>query len=288
MGRGKFRFNVGRLLRSTAMIALAAGIFAPLSKQGSLAQTPNQSTFPSPEAASQALFKAVSSENDQDVMRILGGGKELLSSDDAEMDKHDREQFAQKFKEMHRLARQSDGTDLLYIGAENWPFPVPLASRAGKWYFDSEKGLLEIRFRRIGENEATAIETCRALIRTARANSTASQSDDPVLQYARNFVGSQKADHSGNVEDSSHVKTPFYGYYFRMIVGSNQGKTANGATQREAVFLAYPAEYRSSGVMTFATGPNGAVYESDLGPDTVKIAEQMTEWVRTSNWKTAN
>jgi Protein of unknown function (DUF2950) len=287
MSSVKFRFSVRRLLRSAAIIALAAGILALLSKHESFGQTQTQSTFPSPEAASQALFKAVSSENDQEMMRILGGGKELLSSDDAEMDKLDREQFAQKFKEMHRLARQSDGTDLLYVGAENWPFPVPIASRAGKWYFDSEKGLLEIRFRRIGENEATAIATCRALVRTARTNKTTSQSDDPVLQYARNLVGSLKADHTADAAGSSHGNSPFYGYYFRIIVGPNEVNSATGPTQREVVFIAYPAEYRSSGVLTFATGPNGAVYEADLGPDTVSIAEQMTEWARTSDWKAA-
>ena len=221
-------------------------------------------------------------------MRILGGGKELLSSDDDEMDKLDREQFAQKFKEMHRLVRQSDGTDLLYVGAENWPFPVPIASRAGKWYFDSEKGLLEIRFRRIGENEATAIATCRALVRTARTNKTTSQSDDPVLQYARNLVGSLKADHTADAAGSSHVEFTFLwillSHHCRVRIEVN---SATGPTQREVVFIAYPAEYRSSGVLTFATGPNGAVYEADLGPDTVSIAEQMTEWARTSDWKTA-
>jgi hypothetical protein len=96
-----------------------------------------------------------------------------------------------------------------------------------------------------------------------------------------------KADHNSSAEDAPHPSPPFYGYYFRVIVGPKELKTAAGANQREFVFLAYPAEYRSSGVLTFAAGPNGAVYEADLGAATEKTAEHMTEWTRTSDWRAA-
>ena len=85
------------------------------------------------------------------------GRKEVTSSSDDVEDKLEREQFSRKYQEMHRLVQEPDGSTLLYIGAENWPFPIPLVSKNGAWHFDSETGTQEIKFRRIGENEATAI-----------------------------------------------------------------------------------------------------------------------------------
>ncbi|MCU1252090.1 MAG: uncharacterized protein JWQ49_5119 [Edaphobacter sp.] len=106
---------------------------------------------------------AAESGNEQLLLNILAGDKELASLGDEAEDRIDREQFAQKYQQMHRLVREPDGTTRLYVGPENRPFPVPLVSRATVWYFDAETGAQEIRFRRLGENEHTAIETCRAL-----------------------------------------------------------------------------------------------------------------------------
>jgi hypothetical protein len=112
---------------ATATVGLAILI---ASCTRSFAQKAQQQTFPSPEAATNALFLAVQSANEQVVVRILGGNKELVSSGDEAEDKLDRRQFVQKYEQMQRLVRASDGTTLLYIGAENWPFPLPLVSRA--------------------------------------------------------------------------------------------------------------------------------------------------------------
>ena len=84
---------------------------------------------------------------------ILGAGKELVSSDDDVQDKSERERFTRKYQEMHRLVREPDATTVLYIGAENWPFPIPLVSTDGAWSFDAKAGMEEVLFRRIGENE---------------------------------------------------------------------------------------------------------------------------------------
>ncbi len=283
----KFRCYGRRLFGSAAVLVFAAGLLMVICKCDCLAQASAQKTFPSAEDASQALYDAVAGGNEQVVMQVLGGGKELLSSDDDELDKLDRERFAQKYQQMHRLVRASDGTELLYIGAENWPFPIPLASKEGLWYFDSEKGKAEIRFRRIGENEATALETCRDLIQLQKANPSATGSDDPVLQYARALLASRRENSGGDAASQSSAKTPFYGYYFRIIPAPVGTGTASAAAAHRFVSIAYPAEYRSSGVLTFVVSPGGAVYQADLGMDTAKIAEDMTGWKPAPSWRLA-
>jgi len=130
----------------------------------SLGQGRRQATYASPEEASKALNEAVQSDNEQAILQILGGRKELAFSD-APDDKAVRKLFAAKFKEMHRFVRQSDGKVVLYLGAENWPFPVPLVREKEKWFFDADAGTQEILFRWIGENESFAIEVCHALAR---------------------------------------------------------------------------------------------------------------------------
>src|SRR5207248_10205510 len=114
----------------------------------------------SPRAAAKALFEATQKQDEQALEAILGAGKEMTSSSDEMEDKLEREQFSRKYQEMHRLVREPDGSTVLYIGAENWPFPIPLVSKNSEWHFDSDRGKQEILFRRIGENEATAIQVC--------------------------------------------------------------------------------------------------------------------------------
>ena len=158
------KFTVSQRPRLATTVALVGMVLmvvslAPLS----FAQKSTQKTFASAEEASQALFLAVQSDDQPALMLILGGGKELVSSNDELEDKLERGRFAEKYQQMHRLVREPDGGTVLYVGAENWPFPVPLQFKDGAWYFDSDSGTQEILFRRLGENEATAIATCHAL-----------------------------------------------------------------------------------------------------------------------------
>src|ERR1700733_14301361 len=163
--------------------------------QSSLAQPLNQTTFGSPQEAYRALVAAIQKHDERAVREILGGGDELVSSDDATQDARDRERFVRKYQEMHRLVRDSAGVLALYVGAENWPFPIPLVARDGVWRFDSDAGANEIRFRRIGENEMTAIATCHALA-ASKMRSGADGSD------------------------------PLGGYYFRVLSKSGTGLVA--------------------------------------------------------------
>ena len=221
-----------------AVVVVAA--YAPASR----AQVDHK-TYPSAEEATEALYRAVQAGDEQGVSQILGGDRELFSLDDKSQDDLDRQRFLEKYREMHRLAREPDGT-ILYVGAENWPFPFPLIFKNGRWSFDTQSGAREILFRRIGANESFAIDVCRALTR--------SDEQDP-----KTFVGN---------------KVPFQGYYFRVLKG----------TGKRASFIAYPVEYRSSGVMTFVADQDGVVYERDLGPSTEKVASTMTRYKPESAW----
>jgi hypothetical protein len=286
-------------LRLTAAVAFGTILLVVSMGALSHAQKTTQKTFSSAEEASHALFVAVQSDNQAALMQILGGGKELVSSDDEIEDKVEREQFAQKYEEMHRLVREPDGATFLYVGAENWPFPVPLVLKAGAWYFDSDSGAKEVLFRQIGENEATAIETCHALVRaTARAIATSAETtnarsdagaeNEHVSQYAQTLVSTREAMASSEKESGA-----FHGYYFRILSGprkrraGTKDKGPSAGRRSGDVFIAYPADYRSSGVMTFIITPDDVVYEKDLGPNTATLARKMTASALTSRWRPA-
>jgi len=212
---------------------------------------------------------------------------------------------------MHRLVNEPNGTTTLYIGAENWPTPIPLISKNGVWYFDTPAGKEEILYRRVGQNEMSAIRVCQELV--AAQKEFFSKQDS---QYAQKFV-SDEGKHDGlywqgaGSESESPIgplvanagspggppKTgalPFHGYYFRIV--TRQGKHASGGASDYVVggkmtggfaFVAYPAEYRNSGVMTFIVAQDGVVYEKDLGPHTESAAKTIKAYDPDSSWKKA-
>ena len=189
---------------------------------------------------------------------------------------------------MHRLVREPDGSTVLYIGAENWPFPIPLVSKNGAWYFDSDTGKQEILLRRIGENEMTAIQVCNEFAMAEKPGQTQAAGDDPIGQYAQSLVN---ANAGNSARGTSDRESPFYGYYFRVVTANSvAGAKSNVSHSKKAgglVLVAYPAEYRSSGVMTFIVTQDGTVYEKDLGPNTAKVAPGVKERTPASSWHKA-
>ena len=180
---------------STVLVLLLVVGFAG----ASIAQeSPQPRTFSSPGEASDALFQAAEKQDEPALEAILGAGKEVTSSSDEVEDKLEREQFSQKYQEMHRLVREPDGSTVLYIGAENWPFPIPLVSKNGAWYFDSETGTQEILFRRIGENEAVAIQVCEEFALTKKDQDAKPASYDPITQFAQNLVSADATNANSN------------------------------------------------------------------------------------------
>ena len=259
-----------------AMVPLA--IVAMLATNGApsgMAQQPGQPTFKSTAEAIQTLFQAVQSGNEQTIANILGGPTDLTSSRDEVQDKVDRELFVQKYQEMHRLAPEADGSVNLYIGAENWPFPIPLVGKDGAWFFDADAGRNEVLFRRIGENELAAIATCHEFVAAekqyrAKPDTPNLEDSSPASLVAKAATGSTGGD-----------PVLLQGYYFRVV--PTRPKMPGGFA-----LIAYPAEYRSSGVMTFVVIEKGIVYEKDLGPNTSALASAMATFHKDGTWGTAD
>ena len=294
--------------RLVALALLATGCFLT----PSLAQQPGQKTFSSPEDASGALVAATQGNNEKAMLDILGpDGKQVVSSGDDAEDAQSRANFAEKYGEMHRLVKEPDGTTILYIGARNWPTPIPLMEKGGLWYFDTEAGKQEVLYRRIGRNELSAIRVCQELV-AAQKEFHSTHGD----QYASKIlsgpgqqnglywkaadgepqspIGPLVAAAEGNTKAQESAPTPYLGYYYRIV--TRQGKNGPGGSKSYMVngkliggfaFVAYPAEYRSSGVKTFTVGQDGVVYEKDLGPKTNVVAGTMKEYNPNSSWQEA-
>jgi hypothetical protein len=281
----------------------------------SMCQQPGQKTFSSAEDASQALFTAAQNNDEKTMIEILGpDGKQIVSSGDDAEDAESRANFVQKYQQMHRLAIEPDGTTTLYIGAENWPTPIPLMNKGNSWYFDTGAGEEEIVYRRVGRNEMSAIRISQELV-AAQKEYYAAQHNE----YCPNIV-SDEGQHNGlywkaaegepespvgplvalAVVNDSDTKgpnaapTPFRGYYFRVL--ARQGKNGPGGAKSYVVngkmtggfaFVAYPAEYRSSGVMTFIVNEDGVVYQKDLGKKTEALGKALKEYNPNSSWHKA-
>src|ERR1700677_4598733 len=298
-------------VREFAALAILLAACFPAS---SLAQQPGQKTFSSAEEASSSLIAAMQSRNEKALLEFLGpDGKQVISSGDEVEDLNHRAYFVQRYLEMHRLVNEPDGTTVLYIGARNWPTPIPLVHNANGWYFDTEAGKREILYRRIGRNEMSAIRICQGLAAAEHEYQDAQHS-----QYAQ-AIFSDEGQHNGLYwkvaagEPQSPIgplvanavaqgyapgrggaPTPYRGYYFHIL--TMQGKHAPGGVKQYIVdgkmtegfaFVAYPAEYRSSGVMTFIVGSDGAVFQRDLGKATDAISSSMKTYDPDSVWKKA-
>jgi hypothetical protein len=300
------KFSWANLFRIAAIAILLAACFPTLT----MAQQHGQKTFLSPEDASKALATAAQNNDTKAMLEILGpDGKQIVSSGDETEDARHRANFARKYQEMHRLVREPDGTTTLYIGAENWPTPIPLVSKGNSWYFDTEAGKKEILYRRIGRNEISAIRVCQELVAAEKEYYSANHNE-----YARKIV-SDEGRHNGLywkatgseplspigplvalavAVEHANAATPYRGYYYHIL--TRQGKDGAGGTKSYVVngkmtegfaFVAYPAKYRSSGVMTFIVAADGVVYQKDLGKKTDVLAKAMKEYNPDSSWQKA-
>jgi hypothetical protein len=270
--------NFSKRSRSAIVPFAILAMWATSGAYPGLAQQSAQPTFQSTAEASQTLFQAVQSGDEEAIAKILGGPSELTSSRDAGQDKLEREMFVEKYQQMHRLGRDADGTVTLYIGAENWPFPIPLVAKSGAWRFDPEAGAKEVTFRRIGDNEFTAIATCHEFVAAERRYRADPNNADPADLSPASLVAKAASGSKGATPVLLH------GYYFRVL---STPATGGQRTGRFAL-IAYPAEYRSSGVMTFIVTANDVVYEKDLGENTSAVASAMATFHKDATWRVAD
>jgi len=279
-----------------------------------LAQQPGQKTFSSAEEATSALVAAAQSNDERAMLDLLGpDGKQIVSSGDEAEDAKSRANFVQRYREMHRLVKEPDGTTTLYIGAKNWPTPIPLVQKGGSYYFDTDAGKKEILFRRIGRNEISAIRICQELVaaeneyhntlRGAYADKIISDDGQHNGLYWKRAAGEHQspigpllaaAVADGSSGASQRSPTPYRGYYFHVLrlqgknaPGGAKGYLVNGKMTEGFAFVGYPAEYRASGVMTFIVGSDGVVYEKDLGKATNVLAKALTKYDPDTTWHPA-
>ena len=283
-------------------------------------QQGNQRTFASPGDAALALYNGVKLNDTQALARILGpGAGTILHTGDDVADRALVTNFISHYDQMNRVVVEADGTATLYIGAQNWPTPIPIVkNNAGAWYFDTEAGKKEILYRRVGTNENDAIDVLHTLVDAQREYASEPRDNAKAKHYAMKFLsddGKQNglywkttdteppspigplivsAASEGYTATQGH-RTPFHGYYYRILTkqgpaakGGERDYLSNGQLTRGFAFVAYPAEYRNSGVMTFIVNQDGVVFEKDLGQDTEKLAGEMSEYNPDKTWAPAD
>jgi hypothetical protein len=290
--------------------ALAAVAFTGTAKS-------QQADYGSPQEAVDALVSALRAPGTGEIVKVLGPeGRTLASSGDAVADAAARERFLGAYDEGHEIRQTGEGPTILYIGQNDFPFPIPLVNTEGKWWFDTEEGAEEILDRRIGENELTAIQVMKAYVDAQREYAEADR-DGRGPQYARRLLSSDGrrdglywptaddepespfgplvAEARSEGYQRKQGRTPYHGYLFRVL--TEQGRDAPGGARPYIVrgrmiggfaLVAEPAEYGSSGVKTFVVSQDGVVYEKDLGPRTPHIVASMIDYNPDSTWSVAS
>ncbi len=298
--------------------AISAAVIVTLALCGlASAAAVKQKSFASAEEAVKAIVTAAKSDDNKELLAILGpAGKELISSGDAVADKQRRTQFLKAYDEKNRLTKKGDDVIVL-IGKDDWPFPIPVVKKGDSWVFDTEKGKEEILNRRIGENELNAIQVCLAIVDAQREYARKDRDKNGLLEYAQKFKsdpgkknglywesksGEEQSPLGPFVEQargqgyqgqqSSGKPPPYHGYQYRILKA--QGKNAPGGVYDYVVkgkmiggfaIVAYPAQYGNSGVMTFIVNHDGVVYQKDLGRNTEKVAQAMSKFDPDASWK---
>jgi hypothetical protein len=279
------------------------------------ASQPAQKSFATPKEASEALIQAAGNFDVEALKQILGpDGEDLVSSEDPVQDKNNAIGFAASAREKNDVAIDPKNSKraILSVGNQDWPLPIPIVSKGGKWFFDTKAGREEVLFRRIGSNELDAIEICRGYVDAQLEYAGAKHDNAGVNQYAQRIISSpgkhdglawRNADGTpGGPVGEAIAKAieqgytskgqPYHGYYFKVLKG--QGPAAplgqmdfvvNGAMIGGFALAAAPAEYRVTGVKTFIISYEGIVYQKDLGSDTLKIFKDMELYNPDKTWR---
>lgn len=316
--------NIPRVLYRSLGLLSIWGLFFMLSAlpEHCLASQPQavQRVFASPEDARQALVSAVQAKDRQALAVLFGPALRDLEPGDPVEEAAEFDQFSLHVLEGAELVKQGDNKTIVQIGAENWPFPIPIVKKGAGWIFDTEAGREEILTRRIGHNELLAINVCRAYVDAQREYYNMPEPDgDQVPKYAQHMISrlgkrdglywptaaGEKASPLGPLvakakeegymtprKDGEKGRRPFHGYYFRIL--KKQEKSApggkfsyviNGNMVAGYALVAYPSRWGISGVMTFIVNQSGRVYQKNLGPKTADIAKKLQAYNPDQSWK---
>ena len=273
-----------------------------------------QQAFKTPDEAAAALVSAAKASDMKALATVLGpDGEDIVSSGDEVADAATRQKFVAAYDAKHQITLEGDNKAVMIIGPDDYPLPIPLTRKDGMWRFDTAAGRDEILARRIGKNELDAIQSSLAYVDAQNEYAEKDRTGVGVKTYAQRII-SQPGKKDGLYwptsvgEEASPLgevvaqatrqgyrvgggRTPFHGYYFKILTG--QGPDASGGEQDYVVrgkmiggfgLVAYPAEYGNSGIMTFIVNHKGTVFQKDLGPNTAKRAERMTEFNPDKSW----
>ena len=276
---------------------------------------PEQKQFDTAKQAADALIHVATNLEVAAAKEILGpDGEDLISSDDPVMDKKRATEFSNKAKEKMSVetSKKTPNEAILVVGNDKFPLPIPIVKQNGKWFFDTKVGREEILNRRVGANELNAIEICRGFVEAQHEYAMEKHDGSKVNQYAQNIL-SDPGKHNGlawqnpdgrwggpvgeevakALQEGYKVErgTPYHGYFFKVLKG--QGDAApggeidfmvGGAMIGGFALAAAPAEYRVTGAMTFIVGPDGVVYQKDLGSDTLEKFQSMEKYNPDPSW----
>jgi hypothetical protein len=310
------KINLSAWWRRARMLAFGLGLALPM-----YVSAADEQTFASPQEAVNALVVAATNDDTNKLNSIFGAEGQALVSPDVVQATEGFNMFVQRLAEKTRLITNSDSSLTLEIGADGWPFPIPLVKQGGQWFFDTAAGKDEILARRIGRNEMGAISVCNAYVEAQREYAGQNRMGDDVLAYAK-FLRSTPGMHDGlfwptnsgaelsplgplvaqaRVEGYPRAakmlndeQAPYHGYYFKIL--TRQGKHApagkynyiiNGRMIAGFALVAWPAEWGNTGVMTFIVNQQGKVYQKNLGSKTAKIAKGMTTYDPDDTWTPA-
>jgi hypothetical protein len=296
---------------------LSWALMLPLNAQTQPKKTAPTSprAFDTPQQAAEALIQATESYDVPALLEIFGpDGKDFISSADPVQDKNIAAGFVAKAHERNAVVidTKNKSRAVLSVGKDDWPLPVPIVKQKGKWQFDPKEGHDEILFRRIGANELDAIQICRGFVEAQEEYALQVHDDSGINQYAQKIISSPgKRDglywknddgtSGGPVSEavaraieegySPGKGSGYHGYYFKVLKG--QGPAAplgqldyvvEGVMIGGFALVAFPADYRVTGVKTFMVSYDGAVYEKDLGPETIDSAQKMERYNPDKTW----
>jgi hypothetical protein len=311
------RITAGRLSIIAIPCALALLCSLPLLSQQKPSQSSSQSqkTFASSKEAAEALIQAAGSFDVSALTQILGpSGEDLVASEDTVRDKEFAAGFAAQAHDKNSIVVDPKNADraILIVGNGNWPLPIPIIKRNGRWFFDTKAGRQEILYRRIGSNELDAIEICRGYVDAQREYALEKHDGAEANQYAQRIIstpgkqdglawrnpdGSLAGPIAEGIADAlaqgyTDKAKPYHGYFFKILKGQGSAQplgkldfVVEGAMIGGFALAAAPADYRVTGVKTFVVSYEGVVYQKDLGPDTLKIFNEMELYNPDKSWK---
>ena len=295
--------NMNYIYRLLAVsLAVATALFGATLRE-------SQRTFATPQEAVQAIIDAAEHNDAAALLQLFGpDGKDILESGDPAEDKESRAEFVRSAHEKLQIEQDPANPDRVTfsVGEQDWPFPVPMVRKDGKWRLDPISGRLEILARRVGRNELNTMEVCRGYVEAQLEYASEDHDKDGILKYAQNIAsapGKQDGLYSENAPQHPVTKAfasaagapkpePYHGYYFRVL--KSQGPAATGGAFDYVVkgkmiggfaLVAWPAEYGVSGVQTFIIDHEGLLYGKDLGINTAALARQITRFNPDKSWR---